>query len=88
MASSSSTLPVFLQQAFTNIEHPRHPGGRHDILPAVLVNMFGEVASDDIAVSHPLQQLLRLLQAPPRQNSPRKGVFVLTAHLTRRISST
>lgn len=86
MASFPSTLPVFLQQAFTNIEHTRHPGGRHDILPALLVNMFGEVAPDGIAGSDPLQQLLRLLQAPPRQNSPRKGVFLLAAHLTRRIS--
>lgn len=84
--SSSPPPAVFLQQAFTNTEHTGHPGGRHDILPALLANMFGEVAPDDIAGSDPLQQLLRLLQAPPRQNSPGKGLFVLAAHLTRTIT--
>lgn len=39
--------------------------------------MFRKVASDDIAGSDSLQQLLRLLQAPPRQNSPGKGILVL-----------
>lgn len=69
--------PVFLQQAFTNIEHPHHLGGCHDILPALLVDMLRKVASDDIAGPDPLQQLLRLLQASQRQNSPRKGIFLL-----------
>ena len=68
---------VLLQQAFTNIEHTHHPGRCHDILPAVLVDMFRKVASDDITGSDSLQQLLRLLQAPQRQNSPGKGVLVL-----------
>lgn len=86
MASSPSTPAVFLQQAFTNTEHTRHTGGRHDILPALLAHMFREVAPDDIAGSDPLQQLLRLLQAPARQNSPGKGLFLLAAHLTRTIS--
>lgn len=86
MSSLYFTLPVLLQQAFTNIEHTCHPGGRHDILSALLVSMFGEVASDDIAGSDPLQQLLRLLQASQRQDSPREGLLVLSAHLTRGIS--
>lgn len=44
--------------------------------------MLGEVASDDIAGSDPLQQLLRFLQAPPRPDSLGEGVFVLPAHLS------
>lgn len=68
---------VFLQQTFTNIKYPHHPRGRHDILPALLADMFRKMASDDIAGSDSLQQLLRLLQAPQRQNSPREGVLVL-----------
>lgn len=68
---------VLLQQAFTNIEHTHHPGRCHDILPALLIDMFRKVASDDIAGSDSLQQLLRLLQASQRQNSLRKGILVL-----------
>lgn len=50
--------------------------------------MFREVASDDIAGSDPLQQLLRFLQAPPRQNRLGEGLLVLPAHLSsREISS-
>lgn len=88
MTFCASAPAVLLQQAFTNTQHTRHPGGRHDILPALLANMLGEVAPDDLAGSDPLQQLLRLLQAPPRQNSPREGVFVLAAPLTTTISLT
>lgn len=89
MFPSLSSPPVLFQQAFTDIEHTGHPGRRDDILPAVLLDMFGEVASDDIAGPDPLQQLLRLLQAPPRQDSPGKGVFLLPARLTRKeISAT
>lgn len=74
---------VLLQQAFTNIKHTGHTGRRHHILPAVLVDMLGKVAPDDIAGSDPVQQLLRLLQAPQRQDRPGEGVRVLAARLTR-----
>lgn len=74
---SLSLPPVLLQQAFTNIEHTHHPGRCHDILPALLVDMLRKVASDDITGSDSLQQLLCFLQASQRQNSPRKGIFLL-----------
>lgn len=79
LISLSVSFPplVLLQQAFTNIEHTHHPGRCHDILPALLVDMFRKVASDDITGSDPLQQLLRLFQASQRQNSLRKGILVL-----------
>lgn len=81
--------PVLFQQTFTDIEHTGHLGRCYDILPALLLDLLGEVASDDIAGSDPLQQLLRFLQTPPRQNSLGKGLFLLPAHLSaKEISST
>lgn len=53
---------VFLQQAPSNIKYPHHSRGIHDILPALLINVFREVAPDHIISPHPVQQLLRFLQ--------------------------
>lgn len=55
MTESLSIPSVLFQQAFTDIEHTHHLGGCHDILPALLVDMFRKVASDDIAGPDPLQ---------------------------------
>lgn len=85
---SLSSPPVLFQQTFTDIEHSGHLGRCDDILPALLLDMLGEVAPDDIAGPHPLQQLLRFLQAAPRQDSLGKGLFVLPARLTRKEIST
>lgn len=85
---SLSSPPVLFQQTFTDIEHSGHLGRCDDILPALLLDMLGEVAPDDIAGPHPLQQLLRFLQTPPRQDSLGKGLFILPARLTRKEIST
>lgn len=67
---------VFLQQAPSNIKYPHHSRGIHDILPALLINVFREVAPDHIISPHPVQQLLRFLQTVTWQNSFGESVFI------------
>lgn len=55
--------PVLFQQTTENPQHPDPAGRSRHLLPALLADFFGEVASDDLTGSDPLQQLLRLLQA-------------------------
>lgn len=54
---------VFFQQTTENPQHPDPAGRSRHLLPALLADLFREVAPDYLAGSDPLQQLLRLLQA-------------------------
>ena len=46
-------------------------------LPAVLLNVLGQVAPDHLTGANPLQQLLRLLQAAPGPPGVGQGLLVL-----------
>lgn len=74
------TLPwvVLFQQPTADPQHPLAAGGRRHCLPAVLPNVLGEVAPDHFTGPHPLQQLLRLLQAAPGPPGIGQSLLVLS----------
>lgn len=74
------TLPwvVLFQQPTAYPQHPLAAGGRRHWLPAVLPDVLREVAPDHFTGPHPLQQLLRLLQAAPGPPGIGQSLLVLS----------
>lgn len=68
---------VLFQQTSADPQHPPAAGGCCHCLPAVLLDVFRKVAPDHLTGAHPLQQLLRLLQAAAGPPGTGQGLLVL-----------